>query len=338
MHIPDGVLSPAVCAGTGILSAGAVGFSIFKLRSSLADRTIPMTGMAAALIFAGQMVNFPLPMLPVSGHLLGGVLAAALVGPWAGCLAVTLVLLVQCFVFADGGVTTLGANILHMAVLGSWGGAAVMNAVRNLLGADGRATIIGSVVASWLSVMAAAALFCLEFALSCSGPLSGTGEAGAFDLARIFTLMVTYHSLIGIGEAAITGMVVSFVLRQEPSLIKAAEPVGRLAGVGRLAFAGCVAALAVAAFLAPFASEHDDGLEAIGKAQFTERMEQERQGPALLSEYEIPLPFAGWKESPVWARVSVSLAGILGTAATLSIALVLGRLIPRTPVVPQPAE
>ncbi|MCC7419040.1 MAG: energy-coupling factor ABC transporter permease [Planctomycetaceae bacterium] len=338
MHIPDAVLSPAVCAGTGVLSTAAVGYSVFRLRSSLADRTVPMTGMAAALIFAGQMVNFPLPFLPVSGHLLGGVLAAALVGPWAGCLAVTLVLVVQCFVFADGGVTTLGANILHMAVIGAWGGSAVMNAVRNLLGGDARATIIGSVVASWLSVMAAAALFCLEFALSCWGPLRGSSEAVNFDLARIFTLMVSYHSLIGIGEGLITGMVVSFVLRQEPSLIRPAEPSTHLVGAGRLAFAGCIAAMAVAAFLAPFASEYDDGLEAIGTTQFAERMEQERQGPALLSDYEIPLPIAGWKESPVWAKVSVSLAGILGTAATLGIALALGRLIPRPQIVPQPAE
>lgn len=333
MHIPDGVLSPAVCAGAGVLSAGAVGYSVYKLRSSLADRTVPMTGMVASLIFAGQMVNFPLPMLPVSGHLLGGVLAAALVGPWAGCLAVTLVLLVQCFVFADGGVTSLGANVLHMAVIGAWGGSAVLNAVRGWLGSDARGSVVGVVAASWLSVMAAAALFCLEFAFSYSGRLAGAGDAGTFDLSKIFTLMVTYHSLIGVGEALITGMIVSFVLRQEPRLIRPADGVTRAGGIWRIAAAGFVTALAVAAFLAPFKSNYEDGLEAVGLAEFESRMQEEPKTPRTFEDYKVPLPFVGWEESPLWARVSVSLAGLLGTAATLGIALALGRMIqPRTPL------
>ena len=102
MHVPDGVLSPEICAVTGAAAAAAVGLSLYKLKDSLADRTIPLTGMMASLIFAGQMVNFPLFGTMVSGHLIGGVLAAVVLGPWAGLLAMMLVLAVQCLLFAGG--------------------------------------------------------------------------------------------------------------------------------------------------------------------------------------------------------------------------------------------
>lgn len=106
MHIQDGVLSPVVCAATGAISLGAVSYSIHRLKQSVGDRTIPLTGMMAALVFAGQMINFPIGA-PVSGHLLGGVLAATVVGPWAGCVAMTLVLFVQWALFSDGGLFAL---------------------------------------------------------------------------------------------------------------------------------------------------------------------------------------------------------------------------------------
>ena len=137
MHIPDGVLGPQVCLVTGAISFAAVGYSLLRLKHDLADRTIPMTGMMAALVFAGQMVNFPIGLFGVpaaSGHLMGGVLAAAILGPWAGCLAITMVLMVQCLLFADGGILALGANVFNMAVIGSWGGYAVLDVVRRMFG------------------------------------------------------------------------------------------------------------------------------------------------------------------------------------------------------------
>jgi cobalt/nickel transport system permease protein len=316
MHIADGLLSPEVCVVTGAASAVAVGFSLYKLRDSLADRVVPLTGMVSALVFAGQMVNFPIGV-PVSGHLLGGVLAAVVVGPWAGCIALTLVLLVQCFLFADGGVTTLGANVLHMAVIGSMGGYAVYSAVRRLLGGGRRATVIGTVVASWLSVMAAAALFCVEFGISWAG--------SDYNMSRIFTLMVAFHSAIGVGEALITGAVVSFVLGRRPDLLYVPQAGSSLpAGIGRFATAGVVCALAIAAFLAPFASSHPDGLEAVAERARFDNLSG-ASGVTLLSDYEVPLPVANWKDSAAWERFSVSLAGLLGTGAVLGIALVLGR-------------
>jgi cobalamin biosynthesis protein CbiM len=196
MHIPDGVLSPQVCAASAAVSFAAVGYSLRRLKNSLADRTVPLTGMMSALVFAGQMVNFPIGLfgLPsVSGHLMGGVLAASMLGPWAGCLAITLVLSVQCLLFADGGIVALGVNVLNMGVVGALGGYAVLAAIRKLFGEGLRGTLAGAVIASWLSVVAASALFCAEFQLSYLN--------GPYDLRSIFTLMVTFHSAIGIGEA-----------------------------------------------------------------------------------------------------------------------------------------
>jgi len=320
MHIVDGPLSPEVCLGTGLLAAGAVGYSIHRLKDGLADRTVPLTGMMSALVFAGQMVNFPLIGAPVSGHLIGGVLAAVILGPWAGCLAITLVLMVQCLLFYDGGFSALGANILNMGVVGSIGGYAVYAVCRRFIGRGVGSTVVAAVVASWLSVMAAAFLFCIEFRL-----FHGSSD---LDFGKVFALMVSFHSLIGIGEALITGTVISFVVRQRPDLIYSPDEhtSGTLAGAGRFVTAGCIAAMAVAAFVAPFASGHPDGLEAV--AHETEFDSLQADFPALLlDEYAIPSPVEGWQESMLWQRLSVSLAGILGTVSVFVMAIGFGNAL-----------
>lgn len=334
MHIADGILRPEVCAVTGVLSLGAVAYSLHKLRASLVERMVPLTGMMSALIFAGQMVNFPLPGTLVSGHLIGGVLAGVILGPWAGCIAITLVLMVQCALFADGGWLALGANVLHMGVIGSWGGYAVYAVLRRLLGGEVRGIVMGAVAASWLTVMAAAALFCLEFWASIgldAGLAGGLTTANGFDFTKLFTLMVAFHSLIGIGEALITGIVVRFVLAHRPDLIyepAAAEGVSSktLKGLGRVVTAGTVCALAVAAFLAPFASGHPDGLEAVAGRIGFDRLQSQPHG-LLVKGYQLPLPWTGWEQSAVWQKLSVSAAGLLGTAAVLLIAFLLGRTL-----------
>ncbi len=245
MHIPDGVLSPEVCAGTAVLAAGAVGYSLHRLRLSPSDRVVPLTGMMAAVIFAGQMVNFPISLFgipAVSGHLLGGVLASAILGPWGGCVALFLVLLVQGVLFADGGLLSLGANTLNMAVIGAWGGYGVLTFIRNRFANKSRGLIVGVLVASWLSVLAAAALFCGEVWLSWNVP--------DFDFGSLFALMVTVHSAIGIGEALITGSIVSFLLLHRRDLVSPMHPLEtprvRLASVLVMGF---VSALAVCAVL-----------------------------------------------------------------------------------------
>ncbi len=333
MHIPDRVLSPEVCIATGVISVGAVGYGLRRLKSSLADRTVPLTGMMSALIFAGQMVNFPISLFgipSVSGHLMGGVLAASILGPWAGCVAITLVLLVQCLLFADGGISALGANVLNMGVVGAIGGYAVLATVRKALGGGNRGTLVGVVIASWLSVVAASALFCAEFQMSYFHR--------QYDLRAIFTLMVSFHSAIGIGEALITGGIISFVLMQRPDLIYQPNIThcspGAVTRVGGTVAAGLVVALAVAAFLSPFASSYADGLEAVGERKFSSALEHPPT-TLVLPDYEVPLPISGWQESPFWQKVSVSLAGIFGTIAVAVIAWLLDQsLKPRpTPVV-----
>ncbi len=327
MHIPDGVLSPEVCAGTGLLAAGAVGYSLHRLRKSASERTVPLTGMMAAVIFAGQMVNFPLSLLgipTVSGHLMGGVLAAAILGPFGGCVALFLVLLVQGMLFADGGLLSLGANTLNMAVLGSWGGYGVMTFVRNRFANPVRGVIAGVVIASWLSVLAAAALF--------SGEVWLSWNTLDFDFGSLFTLMVTVHSAIGVGEALITGSIVSFLLLHRRELIltpRSLEP--ERMNWGPVLMTGFIAALVVCAFLAPFASSHPDGLEAVAKQTSLDARVQEPT-VLVLADYEIPLPIVDWETVPLWRMVSVALAGILGTLAVMAMSFLMGRGLPAAPL------
>jgi cobalt/nickel transport system permease protein len=328
MHIPDGVLSPTVCAATGAISLGAVGYSLHRLKQSVADRTIPLTGMMAALVFAGQMVNFPIGA-PVSGHLLGGVLAATVVGPWAGCVALTLVLFVQWALFSDGGLFALGANVLHMAVIGSWGGHAVRMLVQRFVGDSRKGIVVGSVVAAWISVMAAATLLCLEFRLS--------WPPSEIEFSTFFTLMVSFHSLIGLGEALITGVAISFVLHQRPELIcrmgtlvrpefsadartgKSAHPTS----LTRTLVAGLVIALAIAAFFSPFASSFDDGLEAALEKLGMEDFHLTGSVRGVFEDYDkVPVPVAAWQS------IAVSIAGIGGTLAVVALAWLLGRALP----------
>lgn len=330
MHIPDGVLSPGVCIGTGVAAATAVGFSLRQMQRSPDSRLVPLTAMTASLIFAGQMVNFPVPIsllgIPaVSGHLLGGVLAAALVGPWAGCMAMFLVLFLQCFLFSDGGWLALGANTLNMAVLGCWGGYPVYAAIRRRLGHTYRSCVIGVVIAAWLSVLAAAALFCAELFLSL--------QTRDLNLQRIFTLMVTVHCVIGLGEAVITGGVIAFVLKQQPDLLGQTAPASSSNRIGQLVGVGLISALAVAAFLAPFASSAPDGLEAVAEATSVPQEETETRY-ALLSDYAVPAPVLSWKQTPFWQRATVSIAGLLGTCAVGVTAWLLGRGLRGTLITP----
>lgn len=318
MHIRDGILAPEVCLVAGALSLGAITYSLRRLRFDLEDRAVPLTGMMAAIVFAGQMVNFPLFGLPVSGHLLGGVLAAVMLGPWAGCLAISMVLIVQAVLFSDGGLMSLGANILNMGVVGAWGGYAVYATIRRMLGNGAAATVSASVIAAWFSVLGAAALFCAEFL--CSSRSAGVDPRG------VLSLMVLYHSLIGVGEALITGAVLSFVLARRADLVPTPNAPGSVGTIGRFAATGLMAALAVAAILAPFKSESPDGLDAAAQNLQFDKLEIER--PALiLDDYAMPVPQPVW-----WPALPVSVAGIVGTLVVFVGAIVLAGVTRRNMV------
>jgi cobalt/nickel transport system permease protein len=253
---------------------------------------------------------------------MGGVLASAVLGPWGGCVAIFLVLLVQGVMFADGGLLSLGANTLNMAVVGAWGGYGVLTFVRKRFTNESRGLIVGVIVASWLSVLAAAAVFCGEVWLSWNVP--------KFDFGSLFTLMVTVHSAIGVGEALITGSIVSFLLLHRRDLVLR-KPDPEQGSLASALVAGFVVALVVCAFLAPFASGYPDGLESVAEKTALDRHFSEPT-VLLLADYEIPLPLANWQDIPLWRVVSVGLSGILGTIAVAVMAFLMGRTLQTTPM------
>ncbi|MEN6465871.1 MAG: energy-coupling factor ABC transporter permease [Syntrophaceae bacterium] len=206
MHIPDGFLSASVSAATWAAAAGGVGFSLNKAARTMKDRTIPLMGITAAFLFSAQMVNFPIGG-GTSGHLLGGALAAILLGPFAGTVTLACVLVFQCLLFQDGGLTALGANIFNMALGGTLGGYCVFRAA-GLLFRGEKGTLIAAAIASWFSVVLASALCALELAVS-----------GISPIGIVLPAMAGIHSIIGIGEAAISVAVLSFVMKARPDLV-----------------------------------------------------------------------------------------------------------------------
>lgn len=208
MHVPDGFLSVPVSLLAFVVSGVILAIAVTRARVELDDRAAPLAGLTAVFIFAAQMINFPVAA-GTSGHLLGGALAAILVGPWAGMLVVTIVLGVQALLFADGGLTALGINVLNMAVVTAVVGWLVFRlGVRFVKTPKGAALVAG--VAGFLSVPAAALAFVGEYAIGGTAPVSLTAVAAA---------MGGVHVLIGIGEGIITGMVVGAVLAARPDIV-----------------------------------------------------------------------------------------------------------------------
>jgi cobalt/nickel transport system permease protein len=215
MHVPDGFLDVPTSIATGVVATLGVGLALRGARKELDERTAPMAGLVAALVFATQMINFPVGA-GTSGHLLGGALAATLVGPWTAVLVITVVLIVQALLFADGGLTALGTNITLMGLVGvgvSW---LVIVAVRRLLSKRLSSIPIAAAFGALLSVPAAALAFTGLFTL---------GGVADIPIGALATAMVGWHSLIGIGEAVITGLVVSAVVATRPDLVYAARPI-----------------------------------------------------------------------------------------------------------------
>ena len=210
MHIPDGVIGPGVSAAAGVVAAGGFGIAVSRARRYLTDRLVPMAALVTAFVFAGQMINFP--VLPgMSGHLLGGVLAAVLVGPWAGYLVVAIVLIIQAFLFADGGLTALGLNIVNMALIGAVGGYLVYRFIYRIAGSRPVRVAPAAGIAAFLSVPLAGLGFVIEFAVG--------GTAESLSLGAILVAMVGTHLLIGIGEGVITFFVVGAVMKARPDLV-----------------------------------------------------------------------------------------------------------------------
>ncbi len=206
MHIPDGFIDLKTAISTGVVSAGGLATAIYKVKSYFKAKVIALMGIMSALIFALQMINFSIPG-GTSGHLLGGALVAIILGPNAGAIVITVVLIVQAFIFMDGGVVALGANIFNMAIIGVYSSYLIYW----LISRTSKSKIVfftAVAVASWLSVVVASFFAALELGIS-----------GTYAMGVTLKAMTGIHAVIGIGEAVITIAVVAFINKVRPDLI-----------------------------------------------------------------------------------------------------------------------
>ncbi|QNS05729.1 energy-coupling factor ABC transporter permease [Streptomyces xanthii] len=323
MHVPDGFINAPVSAAAGVVAAGAVAVSLRGARRELDERTAPLAGLVAAFIFAVQMLNFPVAA-GTSGHLLGGALAAILVGPYTGVLCVSVVLLMQGVLFADGGLTALGVNITDMAITTTVVAYLVFRGLVKLLPRGRRSITVASFVAALLSVPAAALVFTLFYAVG------GTTDVS---LAKVTTAMVGVHVLIGIGEAVITALTVGAVVAVRPDLVygargltaplklrvggelvdaPAAAPAPATSGGShrKLWITGLVTSLVLAGFVSFYASANPDGLEKVAHDKGLDRKTEEH------ASADSPLADYGVRDVTN-ARLSGGLAGVIGVGVTV---------------------
>jgi cobalt/nickel transport system permease protein len=209
MHMSDGLVNAPTAVIFGAVAVIGLAIAVSRARADLDDRTAPMAGLVTAFVFAVQMINFPI--LPgASGHLLGGALVAILVGPWVGSLCIAIVLVVQALLFADGGLTTLGANLTNMALISVFAGYGVALALRGVARRSRAGLVTTAFLAALIGTVCASLGFVVEYAIG--------GAAGA-SLGTVFTLMVGLHVLVGIGEGIITAATVGAVAAIRPDLV-----------------------------------------------------------------------------------------------------------------------
>jgi cobalt/nickel transport system permease protein len=296
MHIPDGFLSPGVAASTWVIAGGGIALALRAERREPAPMPAGILGSIAAFLFAAQLVN--VPVAPgTSGHLVGAMLAAVVLGPWRAMLAMATVLAVQALLFQDGGITAFGANFIDMGAVGSLTGYAVAYlAGRRLRGLRGVAA--GAVLGAFAATLAGAALVAAWLALS-----------GLYPLRGILALMLVTHVPIALLEAALTGAILVTLLKWRPDLASGVGTAPADRRPAALAIGGLGLALVVAAFIAPFASSLPDGLETTARSL----------GFATLARPALPGPMAG--DGSAWARFAVAAPAVAGTIGTLAAGL-----------------
>ncbi|MEU9380392.1 energy-coupling factor ABC transporter permease [Streptomyces sp. NPDC048279] len=323
MHVPDGFIDAPTSAVTAVVAAGALAMSLRGARRELDERTAPLAGLVAAFIFAVQMLNFPVAA-GTSGHLLGGALAAILVGPYTGVLCVSVVLLMQGILFADGGLTALGVNITDMAIVTTVVAYAVFRGLLKVLPRTRRSVTAASFVAALFSVPAASVAFTLIYAIG------GTTDVS---IGKVATAMIGVHVLIGVGEAAITALTVGAVVAVRPDLVHGARelrqglklrvngvlvdapparPVPAAARTSRrtLWITGLVTSLLLAGFVSFYASANPDGLEKVAHDKGIDvKAEEHASAGSPLADYGV--------KDVSDARLSGGLAGVIGVGVTV---------------------
>ncbi|MFA3875243.1 energy-coupling factor ABC transporter permease [Streptomyces sp. MMCC 100] len=325
MHVPDGFINAPTSAVTGVVAAGAIAVSLRGARRELDERTAPLAGLVAAFIFAVQMLNFPVAA-GTSGHLLGGALAAILVGPCTGVLCVSVVLLMQGILFADGGLTALGVNITDMAIVTTVVAYALFRGLVKVLPRTRRSVTVASFVAALVSVPAAALAFTLLYWIG------GTTDVA---IGKVATAMIGVHVLIGIGEAVITALTVGAVIAVRPDLVYGARglqqrlklrvngelvdaPSGAAPAPAPVAarshrkvwITGLVASLVLAGFVSFYASANPDGLEKVASDKgIDEKAKEHANADSPLADYGV--------KDITDARLSGGLAGVIGVGVTV---------------------
>jgi cobalt/nickel transport system permease protein len=290
-----------------------MGVALRQGAAELKEKQIPFAGLAAAFIFALQMLNFPVAA-GTSGHLLGGALAAILLGPAMGMTVVAVVVIVQALLFADGGISALGLNVLNMAILTALAGWLLFRLVMTVAPKRTSGLLVATMIAAWASVVASSIGFVVQYAV---------GGQGGVDPATVFGAMVGVHALIGIGEGLISAAVVGAVLAVRPDLVSGA---GRyqISGTGETApsrssvmtftVAGVVAALLLVVFVAPVASGDPDGLERVAEdTGFIETAEEPLLGG----------PFVDYGVSGIESEaLGTVIAGVVGTIITFAVGMI----------------
>ena len=306
LHIPDGFLSPQISLLLWVATAVLIGIAVRKTSRTdvrLAASQPILMGVLGAFIFAAQMFNFPVAT-GTSGHLLGGVLAGYLLGPWAGTIVMATVVGIQALLFQDGGLLALGANIFNMGIIGTLGGSFVARGIATALGGSRSASILSAGAAAWLAVVAAAGFTTLQLGLS-----------GTTDVSIGLPAMLGVHALIGIGEALITVAALTFIAQTAPDILAGVAAPSKASPVRRLII-GVAIAGAVATLASLFASADPDGLEAVA-----EQLGFLNAGVGapfeLFPDYTIPGLDGG---------ASTVVAGILGIIVVIGVLFALGRL------------
>jgi cobalt/nickel transport system permease protein len=302
MHIPDGFLSLAVALVFWALSILVVGYALVRLRTEMDERKAPMMGVLAAVVFAGQMLNFSVTG-GTSGHLLGAALAVILLGPWPAVLVMTCVVSVQALIFQDGGLLALGANIFNMGVVGvfvAWG---VFRLVRRFAPDTRLVKLLAGFAAAWFSIEIASLVAALQLAISGTSPANIAVPA-----------MGGIHALIGIGEGLITVGALAFLMAARPGLLDESGP-GK--SQDRIVWIGGMGIAILLAILSPLASAHPDGLEWVAeKIGFLNSAQEPSY--QLIPDYLLP-----GISSEALATI---LAGFLGVTIVLGAMFLISRL------------
>ena len=298
MHIPDGFLSVTVSVIMWIVSIIVIGYALHRVSKDMDERKVPLMGVLAAAIFAGQMLNFTV-IGGTSGHLMGAAIATILLGPWAAILVMTTVVGIQALIFQDGGLVVLGANIFNMGIVGVAVSYTVYRTIQYLANGRPWGIFIGGFLAAWFSIEIAALVVGLELSIS------GTSPANI-----AIPVMAGIHALIGIGEGLITVGALALIYKSRPDIL--ADSQERPAGGKLLWVSGLLIAL-VLAIASPLASAHPDGLEWVAEQQgFLDLA----RGPFydIIPDYMLP----GVSNE----ALATILAGIIGTLVVFSVALV----------------